>query len=488
MTGGDYRASLADGRQVWIGGERVGSVAAHPAFAPMVDAVARIYDLHAAPELRDVMTFTLPDGTRGSRFYKMPDSVEDLRQRRLMTKAILDRVGPTMDRFGDETVTPLFVVADRADLFDRFDPRYAAAARTWLDRLQRTNLFMSSGNTDPKGDRSRQPHEQADPDLNLRVVRETEAGIVIRGAKFETGSPYAHVAFIKPTVGTWTEANRDYAVACIVPLNSPGVRHLCRMPFNARPPGPAIEQPLTRNYEEVDALLVFDDVLVPWDNVIFSRQPKLAQMIRSNFARWSAQAFLIRTLAKAELLVGTALLAAEHAGTMALPPVRSAISQLMAFKSTVEAFLLAGEAAPELTEGGHTMPAQAIQHAGRIYCTQNYHLMVQLLTNLVGGQAVMLPDQAMLDSPEVGADVRKYFSTGRVDPELRLRVLHLAQDLTASSYAGRTRAYQQFAETPLYAQEAALFETFDKASATRLAWRMAHGDAVPRAALPAVAA
>ena len=211
LTGPAYRDSLRDGRAVWIGGERVADVATHPLFQPMVDTVAAIYDLHFAPDLQDVMTFVRPDGTRASRFYKIPETPDDLRLRRDMTMAVLDRVSPVIDRFGDETVTPLFVINDRKALLDGFDPRYHRAGQHWLDLLQTTNWFMSSGNTDPKGDRSRQPAEQADPDLYVRVVRETADGIVIRGAKFETGAPYAHVAFVKPTVGVWNEANRDYA-------------------------------------------------------------------------------------------------------------------------------------------------------------------------------------------------------------------------------------------------------------------------------------
>ena len=467
LTGSAYRDSLRDGRAVWIGGERVADVARHPLFTPMVDNIAAIYDLHFAPDLRETMTFLRPDGTRASRFYKIPETVDDLRLRREMTMAVLDRISPVMDRFGDETVTPLFVINDRKALLDSFDERYHRAGQHWLDTLQTTNWFMSSGNTDPKGDRSRQPSEQHDPDMYVRVVRETAEGIVIRGAKFETGAPYAHVAFVKPTVGVWNEANRDYAVACIVKLNAPGVRHICRMPLN-RDVGaaPGMERPLTRRFDEIDALLVFDDVLVPWDSVIFHRQPELARMIRSDFSHWSGQGFLIRSLAKADLLVGAALLTAEQSGTLALPPVRSAISQLMAFKSTIEAYLLAGEAKPEWSVRGYCMPNQAIQNAGRMYCTANHYEMVQLLTNLAGGQAVMLPDQAMLDHPEVGADVRKYFATGRADAADRLAVLHLVQELTASSFAGRTRAYQQFAETPLFAQEGALFQTFDRDAAT----------------------
>lgn len=476
MTGREYRASLNDGRQVWISGHRVaGSVADHPVFASMVDTVAKIYDLHHDPAFREVMTYTLPDGTRGSRFYKVPENSQDLTLRRQMTTAVLQQVCPTMDRFGDETVSPLFVIKDRGDLFDRFDPRYRANGEAWLERLQRENLFMTSGNTDPKGDRSKQPFEQDDPDLYLRVVKETAEGIVICGAKFETGAPYAHVAFVKPTVGNWVEQNRDYAVACIVKLNAPGVRHICRMPLLPGASGEADlrDHPLSGRFDEIDTLIVFDNVLIPWDDVIFSREPELAQLMRSEFARWAAQGYLTRSLAKADILVGAALLYAEQVNSINTPAVRSKISQLMVFKQTIEAFLIAAETACQPSRSGFAMPNQAIQNAGRIYCSQGYGDMIQHFREIIGGQPVMLPDHAMLDSPEIGAYVRKYFRAGGYDGAARLRVMHLARELTSSAYAGRVQAYQLFAETPVFAQEAALFATYDKAGSLHRARRLA---------------
>jgi 4-hydroxyphenylacetate 3-monooxygenase len=473
MTAQDYRASLDDGREVWVGGERVAHVARHPAFAPMVDAVAGIYALHEEEQHQALMTFQLPDGGVGSRFYKIPQTREDLALRRQMTSLVLDRIGSTLDRFGDETVTPLFVLIDRADVLDRFDPRYSANAAAWLGRLQRENLFMTSGNTDPKGDRSLQPYEQPDPDMFLRVVRETDAGIYISGAKFETGAPYAHVAFIKPTVGAWVEQNRDYAVSCIVPLNSPGVRHICRMPHHWG--GSAADHPLTSRFDEIDTLIVFEDCFVPWENVIFSRQPELAALMRSEFSRWAAHGYITRCLAKADLLVGTALLLAEQSGTIGLAPVRSRISQLMMFKQTIEAFLLGSESACETSVSGFVMPNQAIQNAGRIFCSQNYHLMIQLLREISGGQVVMLPDHAMLAHPQIGADVRKFFAAGQHAAEDRLPVMHLARELTASCHGGRMQAYQLFAETPVFAQEGALFASYDRDAAVARARFMATG-------------
>jgi 4-hydroxyphenylacetate 3-monooxygenase len=170
MTGGQYRESLGDGRRVWIEGERVPDVTKHPAFAGMIDAVARIYDMQHEAEFAEALTFAGADGNRRSRFYKLPTAREELTLRRRMTLTVLDEVSPVMDRFGDETVTPLFVLADRKATLDRYDKRYAANVMGWLDELERTNLFMTSGNTDLKGDRSKQPYQQPDLDAYLRVV------------------------------------------------------------------------------------------------------------------------------------------------------------------------------------------------------------------------------------------------------------------------------------------------------------------------------
>lgn len=474
LTADTYRESLRDGRQVWISGEKVEDVTKHPALKPMVDAVARIYDMHHEAEFQDLMTYELPEGGRGARTYQIPTTREELALRRLMTAAVLDTICPTMDRFGDETVTSLFVLANRKALLDKYDPRFSEAARGWLHRLQRENLFMTSGNTDPKGDRSLQPFQQSDPDLYTRVVKETDAGIVIRGAKFETGAPYGHVACVKPTVGSWIEANRDYAVSVVLPLDAPGVRHLCRarLSRNGGDLDP-FDQPLGARFDELDTLIVFDDVFIPWENVLFSRTPELAALLRGEMTRWSAQSYLVRCRSKADLLVGAALLQAEQNGTIKLPPVRSRISQLMVFKSTIEAFLLGSEAACETTEAGYVMPNQAIQNAGRVYCSMNYSAMVNHLRDLGGGQPVMLPDRAMLESPETMADIEKYFRVGNHSAETRLRTLSLLHDLTGSAYAGRAQAYQMFAETPVFAQEAALFETYDRKAALARARQVA---------------
>jgi 4-hydroxyphenylacetate 3-monooxygenase len=471
MTSEAYRAGLRDGRQVWIEGEKVSDVTRHAAFRPMIDAIGQIYDLHFHNAHEGCLTYAMPDGEPASRFYKLPTTPDDVRYRRLFTLAILNEVSPVIDRFGDETVTPLFVLTDRKALIDRFDPQYSRNVERWLSRLQRENLFMTSGNTDPKGNRSKQPYQQQDPDHYLRVVAERDDGIVVSGAKFETGASYAHVAFIKPTVGQWVPENRDYAVACVVPLNAPGLRHICRPPLSHG--RSQFERPLSSRWDEIDTMLVFDNVLVPWEDVMFCRQPELANLIRQDLTRWAAQGFLLRSSVKADLLVGVACLVAEQTGLAGIPAVREKIAQLMTYAQAVKAFALAAEAECEPTESGLYMPNQAIQNAGRVFATSHYYEAVQILRDLAGGSAMMMPDLKTLRNKEVGQYVEKYFRVEDVHAESRIRTLHLVSELTSTLFAGRTQLYQMFAESPLSAQSAALYGTYDRKSAMARAIKLA---------------
>jgi 4-hydroxyphenylacetate 3-monooxygenase len=471
MTGAEYRRSLDDGRQVWIGGARVANVAEHPAFAGMVGAMSAIYDMQHDPAHQAALTFRFEDGSLGSRFYKPPTSPEELRMRRVMTRTVLDAVGPSMDRFGDETVTALFVMQDRRALMDQYDLRYGRAVEGWLTHLQQTNLFMTSGNTDMKGNRAKQPYQQDDLDMYLRVVEERDDGIIVSGAKWETGAAYAHVAFVKPTVGNWVVENRDFAVSFIARLNAPGVRQICRAPLAAG--ADPFDRPLTARFDEIDSLIIFDHVFVPWEDVIFSRAPELAGAIRSDLVRWAAQGFLMRSQSKAELMVGTACLIAEQSRSIAIPEVKQRIARLMVYAETLRSLVLAAETACERTETGLYMPNQSIQHAGRVFAATYYYQAVQDLRDISGGALIVTPDRASFELPELAADLNKYFSIEDVSAEARIRVLNLANDLTASSYAGRSQAYQIFAESPVYTQALSLYGAYDKESAKARAAKLA---------------
>lgn len=187
-TGQQYRNSIRDGRQVWINGERVRDVTLHPMFRPLVDVRARIYDMAHEAAYTPAMTYRDDAGAVCSMGTKLPFTAEDWHARRAAVDAVLDDIGGIVTRVGDETVGEMWSLFDGQDVLNEVNPQFAANIRRHVDRVVREDPFHVSANTDPKGDRSKQPQDQ-DPDMLLHVVRETDAGIVVRGAKYKRRRP-----------------------------------------------------------------------------------------------------------------------------------------------------------------------------------------------------------------------------------------------------------------------------------------------------------
>jgi 4-hydroxyphenylacetate 3-monooxygenase len=242
-TGEEYRASIRDGREVWIDGERVEDVPSHPAFKPLVDIRARIYDLAHEPATQDAMTYLDPEtGERCAVGPRLPRAADDWRAKRRAVDTVLDEIGGVVTRVGDETVGEMWSLYDGQDVLNEIDPRFSANIRRHVLRAAVEDPFHVSANTDPKGDRSKRPQDQ-DPDMLLHVARETDGGIVVRGAKFETAAAYANQAFVKPTIANW---GRQRALRLRASASSrhgrPGMKHICR---SASPAAPVEDYPLS---------------------------------------------------------------------------------------------------------------------------------------------------------------------------------------------------------------------------------------------------
>ena len=251
-TGEQYRDSIRDGREVWINGERVEDVPNHPAFKPVIDARARIYDMQHEAATQDVMTYE-NDGERFAIGSRLPYEQKDWEDKRRAVDHVMHDLGGVVTRMGDETVGEMWSLWDGKDILNEIDPRFARNIEHHIQDVIKADPFHVSANTDPKGDRSKAPQDQ-DPDMLVHVVRETDAGIVIRGAKYETAAAYADQAFLKPTIANWgNEKLSDYALGCIVKMNAPGVKHICRSGFANRN---ADDYPLSSRCDEVDTLMI----------------------------------------------------------------------------------------------------------------------------------------------------------------------------------------------------------------------------------------
>ena len=458
-TAAEYLDSIRDGRQVWINGEKVDDVPTHPMFKPVVDIRARIYEMQHDAATRDTMTYE-EDGETFAVGLKLPHSQEDWYRKREATDAVMDDIGGIVTRVGDETVGEMWSLFDGQDVLNEVDPQFSQNIRDHIDRVIRIDPFHVSANTDPKGDRSKAPQDQ-DPDMLLHVVRETDQGIVVRGAKYETAAPYANQAFTKPTIANWGDSElSDYAVGFICDLGSPGIKMICRTGFTGR--APAEDYPLANKFDEVDALVVFDNVLVPWENVLFYRHTKAATFIRSTVHRYSAFAFVQRNLRMADLMIGAALFNVRQTGLDKQPAVQEKLSQLAVYREGINAHLTAAIATAERSPGGLLMPNQSLLLTGRVHACSNLPAMMHVARELCGGQICVTPDVASFRNPETGKWMEKFYTINdEWTAEDRRKLLAFARDLLNSDYAGHRLTFQLFAQSAPFAHLAAVYRNFD---------------------------
>jgi len=458
-TGEEYKASIRDSRAIYINGERVKDVTAHPAFKPLVDIRARIYDLQHEPASRHLMTYQ-EDGEVHAINNKLPLSQQDWWDKRRATDTVLEEVGGIVTRVGDETVGEMWSLFDGQDVLNEVDPQFSKNIRDHIFRVLHSDPFHVSANTDPKGDRSKAPQDQ-DPDMLLHVVKETDAGIIVRGAKYETAAAYANQAFTKPTIANWGDsAYSDYAVGFICDLSSPRLKFICRTGFAGR--APADDYPLSNRFDEVDTLVIFDDVLIPWENVLFYRHTKAAAFIRATLHRYSAFAFVQRNLKLADMLIGAALFNVRQTGLEKQQAVQEKLSRLAIYREGINAHLTAAIALPERSPGGLMMPNQSLLYTGRVLACSQLHEMMHVARELCGGQICVTPDKAAFEDAETKPWLEKFYTINdQWVAEDRRRLLAFARDLLNSDYAGHRLTFQLFAQSAPFAHLAAVYRNFD---------------------------
>ena len=459
-TGAEYRDSLRDSREIFINGERVRDVTTHPSFKPLVDIRARIYDMQHDPATREVMTVEGEGGEINAIGNALPYTQDDWWAKRRATDTVMEEIGGVVTRVGDETVGEMWSLYDGQDVLAEIDPQFAKNIETHIFKVLHTDPFHVSANTDPKGDRSKRPQDQ-DPDMLLHVVKETDSGIVVRGAKYETAAAYANQAFTKPTIANWGDDElSDYAVGFICDLGSPNMKFICRTGFAGR--APAEDYPLANRFDEVDTLVIFDNVLIPWENVLFYRHTKAAMFIRATLHRYSAFAFVQRNLKTADMLIGAALFNVRQTGLDRQQAVQEKLARLAVYREGINAHLTAAIALAEKSPAGLMMPNQSLLYTGRVLACSQMHEMMHIARELCGGQICVTPDKAAFDAPETRLWMEKFYTINEDwVADDRRKLLVFARDLLNSDFAGHRLTFQLFAQSPPFAHLAAVYRNFD---------------------------
>lgn len=435
QTGSDYLASLDDGRVVIHDGERVERVAEHPAFAGTASTIASLYDaLH--DEGADALLAPIAEGAGGDgvthAFWSVPRSRDDLRAQREAIRAWQRRTHGWLGRTPEFMACIFTSMAAHAPFFGRFEGNVRAA----LERDQRAVTHYAQALVNPPVDRELPPDEVGD--VFLHVVEETDEGVVLRGAKaVVTGAATAQRLFVSHFGG---EVQTDaFAIAASVAVGSPGVRVYTRgTPFRE-------DQPLARRFQEHDALVVFDDVLVPWADV-FIRDAETMLAFNRGAVGWNARlAFQAATRleAKLERIAGLAVRAAEIMGTEERRGTQAALGELIAFRHTVAGLrdAMIEQAAPS---GESILPGVDAAMAFSALAPDAYSRMrVSLETTLSSALAHLPVPLDSLGTPEVAPIEPLLRGSGGADARERLEVIGELWDAIGTGFGARHELYER---------------------------------------------
>ena len=433
-------------------------ITTHPQIKPLIDVRARIYDMQHEEATQSVMTFE-ENNERFPVGNQIPTKQEHWIAKRIAVDTVMKKIKGVVTRVGDETVGEMWSLADGADILNEIDPRFSTNIKNHIQLAVEQDPFHVSANTDPKGDRSLRPQDQ-DPDMLTHVVKETDEGIVIRGAKYETAAAYSNQAFLKPTIANWGDATySDYALGCIVKMNAPGVKHICRAGFQKE--GSIEDYPLSHRFDEIDTLMVLDDVLIPWEDVLFYQHTRAAGFIRTTLHRYSALPFVQRLIAYADMMIGAALWNVKQTGLDKQPAVQEKLAQLAVYREGINAHLTACISMAEKSPGGFLMPNQSLLMTGRVHAVSQLPAMMHIARELCGGQICVTPDHATFEGEDTGPWMKKFYTINeRWDSEDRRKLLAFARDLLNSSYAGHRLTFHLFAQSPPFAHLAAVYRNF----------------------------
>jgi 4-hydroxyphenylacetate 3-monooxygenase len=437
---------------VWLGGERVKDVTTHPGLARGAQAIAALYDMQHDPAIRETMTYVSPtSGERVGRSFIIPRTRHELEQRRDMMLAWARATCGMMGRSPDFMNVTFAAWAGAAGYFARNRPEFGENIRRYYELIREQDLTLTHSLINLQRSRTVSGAFNLEEDTALRVTRETDAGIVVRGARvLATLGPLAdEIAVYSPRLGRMTETHSPFALNFAIPCSTPGLRFLCRDSFDLG--RSHFDHPLGSRFEEMDCVVFFDDVQVPWERVFLLGDVALINgtAFATHSSMHSAHQGAAKNLAKCEFVLGLALLMTETLGNGTLPHTEERLGELMMHTELMRACLRASEADAQLDEWGVMCPARLPVEITRNHFMTAYPRMVEILQLLGSSSFMLTPSEADFRGP-LAPHIEQYLATDSATARERVKLFRLAWDVAGSSFGSRQVLYERFfASDPL---------------------------------------
>lgn len=447
-TGKQYMDGLRSRKpEVWLDGQKVENLADHPHFQQPIREIARLYDMQVDPQFQDRITHVCEEtGERVSNAFLRPRNYDDLRARRELFDVWANATYGLMGRSPDFLNVTVTSLACNTWYFEKFNPQWAENISNYYKYIRDNDLFLTHAIINPQNDRSKASHQQEDPFMHLGIVEETSEGLVLRGAKMlATHAAIADEVIVYPFPGL-VSGDEKHALAFAVPMDAPGLRVICREKTQDGTRS-YFDHPLASRFEEMDAVLVFHDVLIPWERVFLYGNVEAANFMYLRTGLWQQPAHQTgaRGLVKLSLAAAVAAKVAEAIGVDKYLNVQTQLGELIAQVESIRALLISAEHNFEVIPSGEARPAAQPLDTIRTLLPRAYPKAVETIQIIGAGGLLMSPTAADINNPLLRDDIDKYYS-GRpgVSGIGRVQLFKLAWDLCGEAFGQRLVQYERY--------------------------------------------
>jgi len=437
-TAEQYEQSLRNlNFKVYLQGELVKNPVDHPIIRPSMNSVKMTYELAQDPEYKDLMTATshLTNQTV-NRFCHLHQSTDDLVKKVKMQRLLGQKTAACFQRcVGMDAINAVDSVTFEMD--KKFGTDYHNRFTKFLLQMQVEDWTVDGAMTDPKGDRSLSPSKQVDPDLFVHIVEKREDGIVVCGAKaHQTGAINSHMILVMPTIAMVKE-DADYAVSFAAPADAEGIVYIYgRQSCDTRKLEGGDIDVGNKQFGGHEALMVFDNVFIPWENVFMCGEYEFSGALVERFAGYHRQSYGGCKVGVGDVLIGATALAADYNGAAKASHVKDKLIEMMHLNETLYACGIACSAEGHKTASGNYIIDLLLANVCKQNVTRFPYEIARLAEDIAGGLMVTMPSEKDLRSPEIGKIVEKYFrGVASVSTENRMRILRLIENITLGTAA-----------------------------------------------------
>ncbi|MBP2638639.1 MAG: abfD [Firmicutes bacterium] len=437
-TAQQYEESLRQlNFKVYLQGELVKNPVDHPIIRPSMNSVKMTYELAQDPQYADLMTATSHlTGKTVNRFCHLHQSTDDLVKKVKMQRLLGQKTAACFQRcVGMDAINA--VDSTTFEMDQKLGTKYHERFNKFLLKMQEEDWTVDGAMTDPKGDRGLSPSKQVDPDLFVHVVEKREDGIIVSGAKaHQTGAINSHWILVMPTIAM-TKEDADYAVSFCAPADAKGVFYIYgRQSCDTRKLEGGDIDVGNKEFGGHEALMVFDNVFIPWENVFMCGESEFSGMLVERFAGYHRQSYGGCKVGVGDVLIGAAATAAEFNGAAKASHVKDKLIEMMHLNETLYACGIACSAEGHKTASGNYIIDLLLANVCKQNVTRLPYEIARLAEDIAGGLMVTMPSEKDLRHPEIGKVVEKYFrGVASVSTENRMRILRLIENITLGTAA-----------------------------------------------------